>query len=75
MAKRMLNETGMMRVMWRLLKERPGNSITLTQHEIDMPNLNDAIAIYHDEKTNSFTLRLEKRAAVEKSNLIIPRMN
>ena len=75
MAKRMLNQTGIMRVLWRLLKEREGGSITLTEQEINMPNPNDAIAIIHNERANSYTLRLVKAPVAKKSNILIQGMN
>ena len=59
MAHRVLNQTGMNRILWKLLAA-VGGKFTITNKELQAVNRDVGIRITHTESTDTFTLQLHK---------------
>lgn len=73
--KKMLNETGLMRVLVHLLRQQPDRKVVISELVIERKVVEE-IAIRHDPSTKTFIVQLGATYAEKKESLIIdPNMN
>ena len=69
-AKKMLNQTGLMRVLVHLLRKQPDKKVVISEAVVER-QIVEELAIFHDPGTKTFTLKLGASYAEKKQSLII----